>query len=68
MQYDELFTGGTAVHKRPVFQMTFDGKNGGDQCRWKLHYVGCSKNDEECPSRFRQEVTKIVGHRAVSGK
>ena len=46
--------------------LVFDGKNGGAQCRWKMHYVGCSRNEADCPDKFRQEVPKVQGHRAVS--
>ena len=46
--------------------LVFDGKNGGAQCRWKLHYVGCLRNEANCPDKFRQEVPKVQGHRAVS--
>ena len=46
--------------------LVFDGKNGGAQCRWKMHYVGCTRNEADCPDKFRQEVPKVQGHRAVS--
>ena len=68
VNYDQLFEGDSVVHKRPLFQLQFDGRNGGDQCRWKLHYVGCAKNDDGCPDRFRETVAKVIGQRAVSGK
>merc|ERR1712131_243224 len=51
-------------HKRPIFMLVFDGKNGGAQCRWKMHYVGCTRNEADCPDKFRQEVPKVQGHRA----
>ena len=66
IDYPELFQGGTVVHRRPIFMMIFDPKNGGDQCRWKLHYVGCHKecfiNDKnilyvsltDCPVKFHE--------------
>lgn len=68
VNYSELFEGDGIIHKRPIFMLVFDGKNGGAQCRWKLHYVGCIRNEADCPMKFRQEVPKVQGHRAVSYK
>jgi hypothetical protein len=69
VNYPELFEGDSVVHKRPIFMLIFDKKNGGAQCRWKLHYVGCNKGThDKCVDKYRQEVPKVMGQRAVSGK
>ena len=69
MKNTGLFEGGNFRHTKPIFMMAVD-RSGGGQCRWKLHYTGCAKQDKsgECLKlRNQLKVPEQQTQRAVSG-
>ena len=44
---EDFFDGKPYISTKNVFSMAIDRKQGGDRCRFKLHYTGCKKSDKK---------------------